>query len=330
MTWATLIVVSLTFAVAAETGAQNWASKVFKVRNHDFGNVARNAKAEFLFEIENPYATDLHIAGVRASCGCTTPKILKSNITTYETGGIQAVYNTDRFQGRRNATLTVTFDRPKFAEVQLTVKGNIRGDVAINPGVITFGSVDYGQTSEKKAQVRYRGVQAWNLVDLYGKNDYFDLELIPLGTNSNVFDIVARLKPDAPFGFFNEQVTLVTSDPNASQFSLQVEGRIVPPVSISPAALYLGVIQPNQTISKKIVVRGKQPFRIVSINPNDERFAYELSDEVKAIHIVPISFTAGDKRAKVVETIEVLTDIGEGVTATCQAAAAVMKSVASK
>ena len=78
------------------------------------------------------------------------------------------------------------------------------------------------------------------------------------------------------------------------------------------------------------MVRGKQPFRIVSINPNDERFAYELSDEVKAIHIVPISFTAGDKRAKVVETIEVLTDIGEGVTATCQAAAAVMESVASK
>ena len=61
MTRATLIVVSLTFAVAAEAGAQNWASNVFKVRNHDFGNVARNAKAEFVFEIENPYATDLHI-----------------------------------------------------------------------------------------------------------------------------------------------------------------------------------------------------------------------------------------------------------------------------
>ena len=81
----------------------------------------------------------------------------------------------------------------------------------------------------RKGASRYRGVRAWNLVDVCGENDYFDLELIPLGTNSNVFDIVARLKPDAPFGFFNEQVTLVTSDPNASQFSLQVEGRIVLP-----------------------------------------------------------------------------------------------------
>lgn len=326
---AALVLICLNLIPVGDMTAKDWAHKVFKVHRHDFGDVARNAKSEFVFEIENPFTTDLHIAGVRTSCGCTTPKILKKTITTYEKGGILTVYNTDRFQGRRSATLTVTFDRPHFAEVQLTVQGNIRNDIEINPGVITFGAVDMGQTSEQKAQVRYQGRRSWEVVGLRGESEYFDIDFVRLGNHSNAFEIVARLKPNAPVGYFQEQVILMTNHPDGSEFPLSVEGRIVPPVVIGPAVLHLGVIQPGQTVSKKIVVRGKKPFRIVSIEPKDERFSFQVPTEAKKIHIVPLSFTAGTDQAKIVETIEVVTDIGEGVTATCQASAAVIDSIAS-
>jgi len=58
-----------------QTLAQDWAKKMFKVTKHDFGTVARGAKSEFRFEFENIYEEDLHIAGVRSSCGCTSPVI---------------------------------------------------------------------------------------------------------------------------------------------------------------------------------------------------------------------------------------------------------------
>jgi len=70
-------------------------------------------------------------------------------------------------------------------------------------------------------------------------------------------------------------------------------------------------------------------FRIVLIQPDDERFSFQVNDEAKTIHIVPVQFTAGAEQTKVVETIDVVTDIGEGVTATCQVFAAVMDTVAS-
>ena len=325
---ATLIVASLTIAgtLTNDVEAHLWARKVFKNRSHDFGEVARNSKAEFVFEMENEYATDIRIVDIRASCGCITPKILKKIIKTHETGGILVIYNTDRFQGRRGATLTVTFDQPRFAEVQLKVKGNIRSDVEMDPGMIDFGKVDQGQTDKKNVQVRYRGVRPWNLAGLRGENEYFDLELVRREPNSHVFDIVAYLKPDAPMGFFHTQVTLMPDDPAASQFPLWVQGEILPPVRISPASLYLGDIQPNQTISKKIVVQGKVPFRILSISPSDKQFAYDLSDQAKAIHIVPVWFTAGEQRGDVNQTLEIITDLGEGITATCQARVAVMES----
>ena len=38
------------------------------------------AKTEFLFKFSNIYKEDLHIVGVRSSCGCTTPNWTKEPI----------------------------------------------------------------------------------------------------------------------------------------------------------------------------------------------------------------------------------------------------------
>ena len=78
----------------------------------------------------------VHISGVRASCGCTTPSISKDTLKTWETGAIIAKFNTDSFLGKKSATLTVTIDKPFYAEVQLNVAGYIRSDIVFNPGAV--------------------------------------------------------------------------------------------------------------------------------------------------------------------------------------------------
>jgi hypothetical protein len=56
-----IFVLSL-FAVTPCYG-QEWAQKMFKVADHDFGSVARGAKAEFSFGFENLFLEDVHVAG---------------------------------------------------------------------------------------------------------------------------------------------------------------------------------------------------------------------------------------------------------------------------
>ena len=53
--------------------AQDWARKLFVTTEHDFGSVARGAKAEYRFIVTNNLQGDVHIASVRSSCGCTSP-----------------------------------------------------------------------------------------------------------------------------------------------------------------------------------------------------------------------------------------------------------------
>jgi hypothetical protein len=141
---------------------------------------------------------------------------------------------------------------------------------------------------------------------------------------------VARLKPTVTAGYFRDELTLVTNDPSASQVPVMAEGEIVAPITLSPASLFLGVIQPGGHVEKKLIVRGNQPFRIVSVHAGNDRFQFQFDDSAKKLHIIPVKFTAGEKTEKVVENIEVRTDLGEGATARCTASAAIVDSVAAK
>src|SRR5205814_4693350 len=137
-----IAILALAFVPAAS--AKEWAQKMFQETSHDFGHVARGAKAEFAFELQNVYEEDVHIADVRTSCGCTTPTITKSTLKTWEKGTIVATLNTRSFVGQRNSTLTVIIDKPFYAEVQLTIAGTIHSDVDFQPGVAALGDIEQG------------------------------------------------------------------------------------------------------------------------------------------------------------------------------------------
>jgi hypothetical protein len=61
-----------------------------------------------------------------------------------------------------------------------------------------------------------------------------------------------------------------------------------------------------------LVVRGKKPFKIVDVKCDDDCFSIAKSAEARAVHLVPVEFTANEKPGKVSREISLLTDQGEG------------------
>jgi hypothetical protein len=143
---------------------QKWADNMFETHGHDFGSVARGAKAEFEFDLSNIYLEDVHIASVRSSCGCTQVRIKNQDLKTYQKSAIIAKINSHSFSGDRGATITVTFDKPFHAEVRLKSKVYIRTDVVFSPDSVQVGQVDEGTFVEKKIRRHFVG-EYWNRVD---------------------------------------------------------------------------------------------------------------------------------------------------------------------
>ena len=217
------------FLLASPCVAQEWADKMFETRSHDFGTIARAAKAEFAFELTNLYLEDVHIAGVRASCGCTTPRIEKETLKTYEKGAIVAHVNSESFLGRQGATLTVTIDKPFYAEVQLQVKVYVYSDVLLEPASVALGSVVRGTPVERTISVRYSGGSDWRIVEVKSNNPHLT------GTVSEAsrqdgwtsYDLKVVLDKSTPPGYVNEHL-LARDQRSANETNPRPGGRKSP------------------------------------------------------------------------------------------------------
>jgi hypothetical protein len=308
------ILALIVFVVTPSYG-QDWAQKMFKVADHDFGPVARGAKVEFSFTCENIYMEEVHLAGVRTSCGCTTPRVENGQLKTYDKGAIVAHFNTDSFTGPHGATLTVTIDQPFFAEVQLHVKGDIRNDVVVEPGSVQYGSIDQGIAYDQQVTVNYGGNSDWQILDVKSFNPHVSAKAVETARTDGHISYALKVRVDqgTPAGYLNDHLMLVTNDPSGAQIPVLVEGQIMPGITVNPTALFMGVVQPGQKVTKQLVVKSKKPFRILGITCDDKSFQFDTSKEsaAKELHLVPVTFTAGTDAGKVVKTIKIATDQGQ-------------------
>lgn len=294
--------------------AQEWARKMFPVTSHNFGTVAKGSKTEYRFVFRNIYEEDVHVVGVRTSCGCTSPTITKKDLKTHETAEVVATFNTRTFQGQHGATLTVTFDKPFFAELQLRVAGNIRGDVTFDPPFVDLGTVDLGTGSERQVRVTRLGSLPWEIKDVRSANSNFEVSLSrPTREGGRTsYDLTTRLKPGAPAGYVKGQLILVTNDPRAPQIPMDVEGRVVAEVTVSPQLLALGSVPAGETVTKNVVIRANREFKITGVFCSDGCLTCEPKTTAARVHILPVTFQAGDMVGKVERELRIATDLGDG------------------
>ena len=292
---------------------QKWAKDMFDHRSHDFGRVARGAKIEHRFTVENIYEEDARIVSVRSSCGCASTKFSSKILKTWDKADITAVLDTRNFLAQKDSTLTVVFDLPYPAEVQLHIHAYIRSDVVIQPGAVAFGSVAQGTAAQQKVKVSYAGRSNWRIERVEAGNPKLKARAVETRRSDGLvdYDLVVELAADAPVGYIREQLILVTNDSRtrASRVPVTVEGVVVPAVTVRPNPLLLGIIRPGQTVTRRLVVQGPKPFKVVTVACEDEHFKCAASETPKKLHLIPVTFTAGETTGNVTGKILIETDL---------------------
>ncbi|NND98399.1 MAG: DUF1573 domain-containing protein [Pirellulaceae bacterium] len=300
---------------------------MFESDSHDFRTVGRGAKAEHHFVLENKFQEDVRIASVRTSCGCTTPIVTKNLLKTHERGAIIAKFNTDTFIGQKAATITVVFDRPYYAEVQLKVKGFIRTDITFSPNEVAYGEVAPGQSITKNVVITRTGKPDWEITDVRSHCNHLQVSLDPAERLPGMvrYRMQVRIKDTMPEGDIRERLTLITNDRDFPTTEMSISGRIRPTLSISPATVSIGNAKHGQTVEKRLVVRGEQPFEIRKVVCADDRFDFDVPAGKKKLHFVKMRFNADEQDASVGQEVRIVTDLGEGKSATCIVTGAVGK-----
>jgi hypothetical protein len=205
--------------------------------------------------------------------------------------------------GFKQATVTVV-STGRFTP-RCNAVGFIRSDVVLQPGMVDLGTVDHGSLAQKKVAVSYSGREDWKILDVKSANEHLEVEVHETGRGRGkvTYDLLVRLKDDAPVGYLQDQLFLVTNDPKASDLPVDVEGSVVSEITVSPASLFLGVVQPGQKVTKQLVVRGRKPFKITGVDCTDDCFQIKTPDDAKKVHLVPVVYIAGEQPGKVTRKI---------------------------
>ncbi len=311
---------------AADTAAQTWSRPSFTETYHDFGTVARGANVEHLFWFANTTGREIHVRGVRTSCGCTTPSVVHATVRNGEKGAIRVVFNTRSFTGQRGATITVVFDRPYYTEAQLQVRGYIRRDVVFSPGSVEFGTVRQGESAERVVALDYAGRDDWQVTSVHTPNPHLSVQTRETnrGAGRVRYELVVKLAAEAPAGTLDTELAFQTNDWRSNRVPLAVSGQIVPPLCVSPAALYLGDARCGQEWKTRLVVRAAEPFRITQVACDDPRFVFEAGQDAKTLHFVAVSFQPGQEAGRLSAKIRIHTDLSGGETAEVTASGMVL------
>jgi len=284
---------------------------------HNFGVVARGAKAEHVFVLRNPAAEAIHIAGIRSSCGCARVRVLddKRTIPPGDSASVIASLDTSSFAGARSATIGITLDKPAPGEVQAHVETYVRSDVLVQPGNIEFGAIQRGGALEKTIRVSSSGRYSWGIVEVKS-GPYFTCHVAQTHRDWNqvCYELRVRLDSATPPGYLREHLIVVTNEPQHREIRVPVEAHVLADVSVSPATLFLGVVQPGEEVLRQLVVRAKKPFVIKNVLAEGAGLEIGLveNEESKPLHLIPVRLEAGERPGKLQQTIRIETSLQSG------------------
>jgi Protein of unknown function (DUF1573) len=289
MTRKALLALIVAFAAATASPAQkdqNWAEKMFPDGiAHDFGVVPHGAQLFHRFNITNIYAVRMEITSIIPGCGCITATASKRVLEPNEKVTLDINMDARRFVGGKTVIIRVTVGPEFTSSAEVKVSAMSRADVVFNPGDVGFGAVDHGQAVSQTVDVDYAGPLDWHISELVlAKNEPFDASLVEAYRKPGKigYQIKVTLKKDAPAGPVRETVYLKTSDPTAPMLPLLVTGEVQSALSVNPTKLNLGAVRVNETVLKRVVLRGTKAFRVLGVDGMGEGVALDAEPSAAA------------------------------------------------
>lgn len=313
-----VLVMGLTLAPEVQGQGPDWVAKVLPERSFHFGTVARGSKVRHSYRLVNQLDRPLRIVDYKTKCGCTEVRLGAREIPPGTQTTIEAVIDTTKFLGEKQSGLTLIFDQPTYAEVNLDLSCFIKGDVWLSPGLVDFGVISRSSGTKPTATLTlsYTGGQAnWGITRMQTRTSQLSAKLQEQDRSAGgtvQYVLAATLDPSSLNGFFKDEITLHTNDPASPTIPVSVVGTVQAMVTVSPSPLVVGQVKPGQIVTKSLLVRSSKPFQVKAVNPSAEELSADpVPAGAKPVHTLRVTFKAPRQPGPFTAVFSIETDLPE-------------------
>ncbi|MEZ6067921.1 MAG: DUF1573 domain-containing protein [Planctomycetaceae bacterium] len=289
-----------------------WGEKMFSALEHDFGVVTYGSEASHQIAIKNIYKDTITLYGAKSTCGCTSPSLTATSIPSGETAYLVLKLNTTQFKKAKspNVDVSLSYDGGRTIEsVRVAVRAYIRDDVHVSEDLVDFGVVGMTGDRTMKTTINYQGHAPWKITGVKSTEGKLDVQIAePVRTSRGLnYDVSITIPTGTEPGKIDRQIYLITEEPGArSYIPLHVRATVESDVVVATPVIQLGNLAAGESRSARVILRGRQPFAIESIDGGEACDTAEMDPQVtKKVHIVPITFTAPTVAGRFSETLSI-------------------------
>lgn len=313
-----------------------WANKFFlpdigekrdqaapPVITHNFGDVPHGTVCTHTFTITNIYEVPMQVVEVRKSCTCLDFVPLSKVLQPNESGPFTVTMNAGKFVGANSQTFYVTFGPKAVSTAVIRVSAVSKTDVAVNPGVVAFGTVAPGAKAAQAVKVEYKGrMRDWRITEVVTPHGPFDVQFTEASRGGPLrggaeYAVTVALKANAPPGPLADTLTLKTNDPANPVVSLAVTGAVALPLEVIPAQVRFDPVTVGQSATMRVLVRGGRPFRILGVDGAAGDITVELPATATPVPLQTVTVKFDPTRlGAVAQTLRVRTDLDGGAAVT--------------
>ena len=210
--------------------ASAWAQPRVSLPNSpwDFGEVLQQEKVSHQFEVVNDGRDTLFISRVKPSCGCTTAPLTRDVVAPGESIWIDVTFNSKKFSGAVNKTVTVFSNDPGSPQAKITFLANVataRSKIVVVQEPTDLGSLVPNKSGQSTIMLANVGDEPYRLrLAAYPSGwlepgwtekvvDPGDTLHLPIGTNGV-----------PPLGKFESSITFEIEGRETSRMSLPLTG----------------------------------------------------------------------------------------------------------
>ncbi len=292
----------------------------FEEINTDFGTADEGAKVDIEFPFINTSDRTITITNIKASCGCTAAQLEKKVFAPGEGESIRATFNTKGRTGTQHKTITITTDDTANPTYRVSFKGQVVSKVYIDEKLVNFGTIRQGDEMTKSFHIidmSGENISIKNLTSAAGglqfeRGEPFDYTEEASGKSGRAIPITVTIPADYPQGPVATTVAVQTTYKDRPNFIATVRGIVRGEVTVQPAQLYFGFVQPGEEVMRNFalsVVDNKSfALKSYSVEPDAARSSAEMSDPVIEVteteagtpveHNFAVKFVAPDENGR--------------------------------